>query len=307
MLNAIFFQDRRKYSIFFTECIRIPQLIMKRFGLLRHDQKVVALMADESLYFMQIRRYPRATVWIMRNFLRHCDAIVCIGRFQTEIASAVIAGSKAKLYTIFNGVPDKVSKAVGGNEYDATSNQLLFIGNASVNWRIWYKGIDLMLKAFNVARQDNPTLRFVIVGEVERLLLENILDKFTEETRASVHFTGPATDIAPYFRSSALYFHCARGDAFPTTVLESMAAGIVPLISMSTGTVEIVEQVGKQFIVPLEPELIAKQILWFFSLSEEEKLGYSRRCKDVMKSYTEDHAVTHFDNVFHRLINDLKV
>jgi glycosyltransferase involved in cell wall biosynthesis len=307
LLNAITFPNRSRYSIFFTECIRIPQWVMKKLGVINRRQKLVVLMADESLFFLKVGRYPKITSWLMRSFLRSTDAVICIGRFQTDLAATVIKGSKSKLYTIFNGVPAKVSEALHDSHYPVDSNQILFIGNATVDWRVWYKGIDVMISAFALAHRENPRLKFVLVGEIESNSITQLLAECSPEVRASIYFPGPQKNIISYLKGSAIYFHCSRGDAFPTTILESMAAGVVPIISDCTGTSEVVETVGKHFIVPLDSRIIADRLLWFFSLPPDEKLKYSQASRNATRDYTEGHAVEHFEKTFRRVVYDLNL
>lgn len=304
ILNALFFPQKRKYAIFLTECIRLPQFLMKVTGLMRPHQKLVTLLADESLYFIDSGRYPDRTVRLMLAFLKKTDALICIGAFQTTLAKKILDKSHhSKIHTIFNGVPGKIYNRLLKVPYQSQSKNVLFVGHAQVEWRIWYKGIDLMIDAFAKAYKKDNKLRFILVGEINCKLLEPVLKSYDDETRAAIVFAGRQLDILEFIKDSALYFHCSRGDAFPTVVLEAMAGGLVPLISTVTGTSEVVGAVDSRLIAPLDSSQIANRIGWFFELAEDAKTALSVKCRRVISEYTEHKALLHFRNTFDEIVN----
>lgn len=306
ILNALFFPDKRRYAIYFTECVRLPQFIMKVMGIMRPHQKLVTLLADESLYFVYSRRYSRLTARLIVSFLKSTDALICIGAFQTELAKQILGKTHhSKIHTIFNGVPEKIHDRLREGQYQTRSKNILFIGDAHVAWRILYKGIDVMIEAFAKAHKNDRQLRFILVGNINRTVLEPLLMKCEDETRQAIIFVGRQPDVQRFISDSGLYLHCSRGDAFPTAVLEAMAGGLVPLISTVTGTSEVVQQVDSNLIVPLTGDQIAERIRWFFQLDEDVKEGLSTECRRVIQGYTERNALLHFRNTFDQIASSL--
>lgn len=307
IFNAVYFPGRKRYNIFFTECIRIPQLIMKFFGLMNNHQILIALMADESLYFNLIRKYPRSASILMKAFLRKADALICIGEFQAEIARRILEQSMhKKIYTIFNGVPAFRQSKLLATSPDLDSHNILFIGNASAEWRIWYKGIDIMLEAFAKSFKINNKLKFYLVGEIDAKFLSDQLNCYEANVRDSIVIVGRTDIVENYIAKSCLYLHCSRGDAFPTAILECLAAGLVSIISDCTGTRELIRNIDENLIVPLSSDAIAERINWFFALNTQEKENLSQRCRVIMNDYTEERAVNHFKDTFRKVISDLE-
>jgi len=149
VLCAFLFPIKGSFDIYFTECIRIPQLIMKLFGLINGRRKLIALMADESLYFILNKRYSLLTIKLMKLFLIKTDAIICIGQMQTDIAKIVLDKiHHGKIHTIYNGVPHLRHQMLMRIKPELTSNNILCIANAATEWRILYKGIDVMIESF---------------------------------------------------------------------------------------------------------------------------------------------------------------
>ena len=78
-----------------------------------------------------------------------------------------------------------------------------------------------------------------IVGDWDECTRESLL----RTDPAALKFVGRCSDLAPVFATASVYLHPGRGDAFPLSVLEAMAAGLVPIVSEWTGAKEVVEQV----------------------------------------------------------------
>ncbi|KAA3649015.1 MAG: glycosyltransferase family 1 protein [Bacteroidetes bacterium] len=308
VLNAFFFPKRKHWDIYFTECVRIPQLIQKQLNLISKTQRLVALMSDESLYYTFIKRYPVLTQKLMLKFWMNCDAIICIGEFQYELAIKLLPiNHHKKVYNIFNGVPHNrianLSKIVPNFE----SNNILFIGNASVEWRINYKGLDLMIEAFSNCCITNQSLTFTVVGDIPKQLISNLLDKYDTLISNKIKFVGPSEDIDLYLRNASLYLHCARGEAWGISIIEAMCAGVPAIVSEQTGAKQVVRKLNKDFIVPLDSESISKAVLNYFSLNNEEKTNLSINAKRIVQDFTEEKAKNQFIKTFENVIKDLKI
>lgn len=307
-LNALFFTKRRFWDVYFTECVRIPQLIQKKLFLIGKKQKLIAIMSDESLYFTYIKRFPRLTQQLMLAFWKNCDAIICIGEFQFNLACKLLPKNHhSKLYTIFNGVPESRLNALQNIKPNLKSNNILFIGNASADWRVNYKGLDLMLEAFANCYKSNSKLTFTIVGDIPKELSENLLFDLEPNIRPRVNFTGPKDNIEDYLKNSSLYLHCARGEAWGVSIIEALCAGVPAIISDQTGAKQVIKNLNPDFILPLDVNTISNSILKYFSLSSEEKLNISQKAKQVVQDFTEVKAKEHFVNTFDSIVKDLRI
>jgi len=86
-----------------------------------------------------------------------------------------------------------------------------------------------------------------------------------------------------------------------------MNAGLPALVSEWTGAKEVVEQVSKKLIAPLDPTAIAERIHWYFDLSPEEKKAFSEKSKEISKFYTEENSMKHYYNTFCQINADLGI
>ena len=297
---AFTFPNKKKYDIFFVDGLFFFPIIMKMLFLLNKKQKIVVNLGSHTLYFLYAHRFSKFTEWIHIQAMKRCDAFICEGNMANELVKSILKEKHPKLYTVFMGIPNEHYP----DEKDASINikgkNILFMGNVPEENRLWYKGVDVMIDAFRLAFKKDPYITFTIVGEFEKRLTDKLVANLDENTKKAICFTGATDDLGQYTKTSSLYLHTARGEAFGITILIAMASGIPPIISEWTGAKEVVEQVDKRFIVPLDTNSIAEKILWYFNLPITEKEKLSESCKTIATNYTEEN----FKNVFTQLEND---
>lgn len=304
IINAFLFPKLSHWDVIFTECVRIPPLIQKRLGLLRKRQKLVALMSDESLFFTYSNKFPKITKWLMISFWKSCDAIICIGSFQMELARKLLPEKEhTKIYQIYNGIPeDRIDKLMSVKP-NLSSHNILFIGNAAVNWRANYKGLDIMIDALELCLS-KTNFQFYMVGDISDEVKEYLMSRASNELKPHLHFEGYAEDIVDTMKNSSLYLHTARGEAWGISVTESLSAGIPTIISNMTGAKEVVEKINPDWVLPLDPNLIAESIVEYFETDLSVKQALSKKAKLVMENYTENNAIKEFKAVFYQSINN---
>jgi glycosyltransferase involved in cell wall biosynthesis len=301
---ALSFPNKKKYDIFLAAGPHASVALMKVLKQLTSKQKIILHLGDETLYFLHAKRYSKLTqkllLWVMKKY----DAIICEGKMGTEIAKKLL-GDKVKVYTTFAGIPKEhylTTKKVIPN---LKSKSILFMGNGPSGFRLWYKGLDLMLDGFSIAVEKDNELKFIVVGDWDKEVIENLLAKYNSKVRNAVQFTGSVTDLSPYLSQSSLYLHCARGEAFGITVLIAMLAGLTPMVSTWTGAREAVEEINPKLVVALDSQEIADRIQWYFSLSEEEKKKLSEKSRLIAENYHEDKAIERYQQVFKQAAADL--
>lgn len=296
IINAIIF-PRNKYDVILTECIRIPQLLMKEMGLLR-KKKLFALMDDESLFFLDSGKFSRPTSWLMKRFLNSVDGLICVGEFQTGIARKLAPNQHIK--TVFNGIHHKSFEALKNLDYNSKTNNIVFIGNVDVDWRIRYKGLDLAITAVIELKNKIPDLSFTIIGSID----ENFIQQFTHHIKeGTLKFIGKQENPAEHLLDKTLYLHPSRGEAWGISISEAMLAGIPAIVSHDTGMKELVSKSDNNLIVDSNLEEVKAKILWFLNLPEKKKIEISKKSRLAVASYTQEKAIEKFKQEFNSLIN----
>jgi glycosyltransferase involved in cell wall biosynthesis len=85
---------------------------------------------------------------------------------------------------------------------------------------------------------------------------------------------------------ASIYLHLGRGDAFPLSVEEAMLAGLPAIVSDQTGSKELVEAIGKNFVVPMQQEKIVKAVTDYFSSSYKRKIFLSKKAISASQKFS---------------------
>lgn len=301
IICALFFPNRKKYDIFFCEGVREPLLFMKWFSLIRPPKKLITLMANETLYFLSVKKYGRLAEFIMKSFLKKCDSLICIGKYQAELAGKLFP--EAKIYTIFNGIPSSRMTLLQNIKPDLESNKILVIANCASISRMHYKGLDLAVETFNLVLSKVKDIELHIIGECSKEVIMHCKKLIDNEYHNKIFFHGHDS-IEHHLCNSCLFLQLGRGDSFPTSTIESAAAGVPVFVTEETGTKEVLEKIDPFFITNLQPKDISKKILEYLKIPLTQKYILSAKFKEVVFDYTEDNAHVFFCNVFSKITKD---
>ena len=309
LASAATLPDRKAYDVFLVDGLHIGPVLMKRL-FLRRDQKIIADLASHTLYFLLTHQFDRRVEELHLWALRRYDALICEGRMGVEIVRQLLGDRCPPIYENNGGVDDARARVLAPVEPDLASHRMVFLGGGPNEFRMRYKGLDLMVEAFGIAAASDPDLCFDIVGEWDDSVIESVLSGVQESAKARIRFLGAIGDsvaLGRVFGDCSLYIHCSRGDAFPGASVEAMMAGLVPLVSDWTGTKQLVEQVDPRLVVSLDANEVASRIGWYFSLDPEDRGALSVRSREVAAPYTATAAAAHYAEVFRAACQDLGV
>lgn len=303
-VSALLFSKRSQYTVFLTEGPQFPAMIMRQLHLLNAKQITVVLLDNETLYFLREHRYSERTTQGLGRLLAGYDALVCVGQMESELARQVLGAKCPPIYTVFNGVSRERGEKLAKVKPNLETHHIVCIANGTAGWRVWYKGMDLLLDTCHLILGKDATASLSIVGKWEAETVSRLLTVSGLANNARVEFVGASREIERFLQEASLYVHCGRGDAFGISVLEAMAAGIVPIVSEWTGSREVVSQVSEELIAPLDEKVIAERIEWYFALPKERRQTLSDRCREVASKYTEELATEHFAATFNTMLSD---
>ncbi len=302
LVCALTFPNRKNYVVFLSEGVREPLLIMKWLKLMRKRQKLMALMANENLYLLSTNAYSALASFMMRQFLTHCDALLCVGSYQTQLAKQLFPNKP--IYTLYNGIPEDKLLAFSLLQPNLSGNKLLVIANVSSPTRMVYKGLDLAFESFAQLLKSFPNLELHVVGLCTEAIQTKCYAYLKIADRHKAVFHGAKT-IAPFLQQSCLLLQPGRGDSYPTTTIEAAAAGLPILVSEETGTKELVEKVSTQFVCALTLEAMVKQMTWYLESSTNHKMEWSNTFKKVATFYSQAKANENFKNTFDTCYHNL--
>ena len=303
---GLFQQNVKKYNVFLVDNLHVSGAFLKILRLNKRKQKVVVHLASHTLYFIKIRRFRGFNLRIHKWALKQFDGVICEGYMAMDYVNEILPGNTLKLYYSFNGLSAERALELDSIKPNLNTKQILTITQIEgADFRLWYKGIDIMLEAFDKALVRDPELRFIIVGTFDKKVLDKYLLKFPKQTVDKIEFVGYSKNLLHYYSTSSLYLHTARGDAFPTTTIESMRAGLPVIISDQTGTKEIVKSVDESLISTLNTDDIADKIMNYFALDAGQKIHLSNNCRKAVASYTQESSIRNYKDIIRRVSLDI--
>jgi len=303
---GLFQKNVKKYNVFLVDNLHVSGAFLKILRLNKRKQKVVVHLASHTLYFIKIKRYTGFNLSIQKWALKQFDGIICEGYMAMDYINEILPDNKLNLYYSFNGLSPERAKELDSLSPNLTTKNILTITQIEgADFRLWYKGIDIMLEAFHKALLHDENLRFIIVGTFDKVVLDKYLLKFPQTTIDKIEFVGYSKNLLHYYANASLYLHTARGDAFPTTTIEAMRAGLPVMISNQTGTKEIVKNIDESLISSLETDDIAERITKYFSSEYEHKFQISNKCRIAVAPYTQDASVSNYKNIMDQVLSEI--
>jgi glycosyltransferase involved in cell wall biosynthesis len=95
------------------------------------------------------------------------------------------------------------------------------------------KGFDLFLQAWNLVRQNDPTVHFCWAGGIDPTLQEWLGPEIKlAEATGYFHLAGFRSDMQALYSASSVYALTSREDPFPTVALEALSVG-VPVVAFA--------------------------------------------------------------------------
>ncbi len=281
----------RGYDVYFCEGTFVLPVIAKKLRLLPRQGRIVNTIVDPLVYYLHAKVITGAKRRVLLNFLNEMDGFTCLGKMEKELLSEFV-DKPAVVVDPF--IPNDLYNSYSNVSPDLRSHRLVFVARGP-DW--FYKGIDLLVNGFRIAKQEVEDLELNVVGDwspKKEWLVEG------------VKFVGIQKSLIPYFAKSSLYVHIGRGEAFGISILEAMLSGLPAIVSKWTGAKEAVKKLGDDFIVDIYPEDVAEKIMKYFDLSLERRMLLSKKARKAAAEYGQEKKIELFQRQFQKLMDEIK-
>lgn len=173
-----------------------------------------------------------------RIVARCTSAIINVSEANRRLALNHSVGSEARLYTIYNGIPDTPLRAHPGED-----RQPVILMAARF---VQQKNHEALLRAVGVS---NLQCQVVFAGDgPRRSQIEHLAQELDLGNR--VTFVGERRDIANLMARAHIFALPSNWEGFPLTILEAMRAGLPVVASAVGGVAEAVIDGTTGFVVP---------------------------------------------------------
>jgi len=268
------------------ECIYIPRNILRRIfpSYILTGKKYDLAIADgfsalpigwlmkracltKKLAFITtssaLTRFPRFS----SNLLKDVDFVIATSSLMSQVVRGlgfdrqmVICYPIPELSDFFKIEPSLNSK------------KICFVGSYA-----YVKGVDLLPEIIARVRRKVKEAEVYVIGKGGMI-------RESEGVRAFGYI--PHGKLLLLLSECSAYLHPARFEAFGLSVVEAMAAGLIPVVTKMTGAKDLVEQVDPSLVVPLDVDAISARIIKVLSMDVGEKEVLSRRAKKVTEEWS---------------------
>lgn len=155
------------------------------------------------------------------------------------------------------------------------SHRICFLGRL-----VYDKGADLLPKILTDVKKVMPNAEIYAIGRNE-INLKSRVKGFR------IFGFVPRKEVLATLSHCSLYLHPARIEFFGASVVEAMAAGLIPVVTETTGARDIVRLIRDDLVVPLDINAISAKVIELLKLSLDEKEYLSERARKVARKNYE--------------------
>lgn len=273
-------------DIFIVEGFKtiLPAIIHKR-----KNTKIVLINSDQFLLNLETKNFIFKL--ICHWYIRQVDYFICTSTMMKELT---LKYSHAPAFIVYPFADFTKFNNIG----DINSSNICSISSAR-----WTGGADIMIDVFKLFNAAYPSSKLFVCdwGEEPYITALKKLKGAVLARSSSI----PSNIPSQVLSKSGLYLKCARFDAFGVNILESMAAGIPPVISKFCGAKDLVEQVDPSLVCDLDPQKFADRLVELHR-DKKKKIILSNKCKSIASKYTAEHSINSFMQVMKSIITDIK-
>ena len=152
------------------------------------------------------------------------------------------------------------------------SNRICFVGS-----HLYIKGVDLLPEIITRVRRKIKDVEIYVIGKGKMV---------NESDGIKVFGYVPHDKRLLLLSECSVYLHPARFEPFGLSVVEAMAAGLIPIVTRMTGAKDLVKKVDSSLIVPVDVDAISMKIAEVLSMNIKEKEVLSRTAKHVAAEWS---------------------
>lgn len=282
-----------KYEVYLSEggAPLIPVAVKKIF---RRKSIHINISADETFMMMKETpeemkdKFPGYVNLVHKFASKYIDGAIAVSKLAKESAEEFL---DVPIRIAHPYIEDEMYEKLSKINPNLISHDIISVGYGE------HKGMDILVKAFEIVKKEVKDAELYIIGK-----------NHPEEWNGidGVHVEGFVDDLIPYFENASLFVQASRADTFPVSTLESLRAGLPTIVTEKTGTKEVVENLGKEFVRIVDAEDIARGISHYFDLSDSQKNKLSLKAKELSKKFNKKEMCEIFKKEFDLLLAEIR-
>jgi glycosyltransferase involved in cell wall biosynthesis len=265
-----------------------PVWIRKKFN---REAINIELVGDETFMVLENtpkemrKNYPFYVNLVHKIVMREIDGAIAVSRMAEKSIKKYLGIPTAVVYPY---IEEELYRGLISVNPNLKSYNIVSVGYAKPS-----KGMDILVKAFEIVKREFKEAELFIVGRRHPKDWEKI---------DGIHVLGYVDNLGSIFEKCSLFVQSSRFDAFSVATLEALRAGLPAIVTEMTGAKEVVEKLRKDFIRKVDAEDIANGILRYFDLSEEEKSMLSEKAKLLSEPFNKSEMCERFKKEFWKVV-----
>lgn len=295
-INGLLYPD---YDVYLVEGSRpLYAALTRRFT---STGRLIYLCADHGLHELGSADFEGDSIFksligkfgtpVVRAVARHgIDGVIAVSEFAADFTRPIV-GPDTPITVAHPYIQPETYDSLADVTPTLDDNIAVTLGRS---WQ--YKGVDLLVEAWPTVRETYPDAELHVVGSGHPEPYDEV---------AGVRRHGYVEALGDAFEPASLFIQPSRVDTFPVSTLEAMRAGLVPLVTETTGTRSEARAIDPELVVPADPTSLADGVQGYFQRSHEDRKSLSKAARSRSERFDPESRKAAFRDAFHDVLKAL--
>jgi len=292
----------RKFSVIISEGWR-PSIYASLF------KKLGVMAVHINITFGDFLKLPERYPWakgLVKKICDNIDIFVANSTLTYERLLRVLDVDKDRVFVSWPIIVDN-KRAMLKNIKPLFNNKLTICHMSRLRDE---DGPDNLIRIYEKLRSElgNNVYMYIIGRPIERKykkLYNKLLHYSRKKKKFKVLGHLPYTIVCKIFRKCCFFIYPANLKSFGLPVIEAMAAGLIPVVTKTTGARDFVYAVDKRLIVSRIEDMV-KVLLELYTYKASELSEWSKRAKEIALAWNKERAKIHYITRLRRALKNIK-
>lgn len=293
--NMYFLARRAKFDIINLHYVSENALYALMLSYFMHIPLVTNIHGSDIQLFALRGKFNK---WVVKQCLKRSDQVIANSNALLEVTLKLFGSKNIKNPVVIGNGVDLLKIDQSNNPYSSLAPFILGIGRLE-----YFKGFDVLVKAFAAVKKRFPAVRLIIVGEGSEMgKLEVLRQDLALYDSVSFYGRLEHKDVLKMLDACEFLVMPSRREAFGIVIIEAMATGKAVIATNVGGIPELVTN-GKNGILvqPDDPNSIACAIA---TLIQDDQLS-KKLGKFGMKNVKENFDWEQVSKKYLELLNGI--